>query len=148
MLRLNRFAWACAIACALCDAAPASYGLFTVNQPWVKPGTRTSEAFMVLSSAEGATLVGVRSSVAARAGLRGTRGSLPVLALPAGQPVSLRPNAERITLDGLAHPLRLGQRVPLTLVVATSDGVSRQISVEAEVRNESPVEAELRAHRH
>jgi hypothetical protein len=132
----------------MCDAAPASYGLFTVNQPWVKPGARTSEAFMVLSSAEDATLVGVRSSVASRAGLRGTRGAVAKLALPAGQAVSLRPDGERITLDGLAHPLQLGQRVPLTLTIATRDGARRRIPVDAEVRNESPVDAELRAHRH
>ncbi len=43
-----------------------AHALFIVNQPWVKPGTRNTEAYMVLTSTEGATLIGVRSSIAGR----------------------------------------------------------------------------------
>ena len=62
--------------------------------------------------------------------------------------MSLRPGAERIEISGLARPLKLGDRVALTLTIETADGARRDIAVSAEVRSESPVDAELRAHRH
>jgi len=146
--RLHRFRWASAAALALGLHAPA-HALFTVNQPWVKPGAATSEAYMVLTSTEGATLIGIRSSLAARASLRNAR-SVPMatLALPAGRAVALRPDHEHIVLAGLSRPLKLGDRVPLTLVIESADGVRQEIPVDAEVRKESPYAAELRAHRH
>src|SRR6266508_3648872 len=70
----------------LASAAFDAHALFIVNQPWVKPGTRNTEAYMVLTSTEGATLVGVRSSIAARASLHrpSVHGSArAALALPA-----------------------------------------------------------------
>lgn len=149
--RRCRNGWIAAIAIAAaagCSAATA-HGVFTVNQPWVKPGTRTSEAYMVLMSSDGASLTQVRSSMAERASLRGASGGeLPAIALPAGRAVTLKPGAERIALYRLAHPLKRGDRVPLTLSIETADGARQEISVDAEVRNDWPVDAELRAHRH
>jgi len=104
---------------------------------------------MVLSSSDDARLVGVRCDLATRAIVRGKHGRVAApLELPAGQSVSLRPGAERIALSGLARPLKLGDRVPLRLTIETADGARRDIAVDAEVRNESPADAELRAHRH
>jgi len=88
----------------LAGAAFDANALFIVNQPWVKPGTRSTEAYMVLTSTEGATLIGVRSSIAARVSLRGAGAHRPAraaLALPAGAAVALRPGADRIVLTGL-----------------------------------------------
>jgi len=136
-----------AFASALCFGASAAQGVFTVNQPWVKPGVRSTEAYMVLTSSEAASLLGVRSSVAGEARLRGPESTaVPALPLPAGRSVSLRPGGARITLERLVRPLKLRDRVALTLIVETGDGVRREIPVDAEVRNDSPVEAELRAH--
>ncbi len=104
---------------------------------------------MVLTSSEGAKLIDVRSSVAGGARLHGARGGIvPALALPAGQTVALRPGGEHITLVRLTHPLKLGERVPLLLTIEAAYGARQEIAVDAEVRKESPVEAELRAHRH
>ena len=128
-----------------------AHALFIVNQPWVKPGTRNTEAYMVLTSTEGATLIGVRSSIAAQVSLRGpglrgrARKGLP---LPAGAAIALRPGADRIVLTGLAHALTPGERVPLTLQIETAAGALEEITVAAEVRTESPFDAERRAHRH
>jgi copper(I)-binding protein len=121
--------------------------LFIVNQPWVKPGTRTSEAYMVLTSTEGAALIGVRSPVAARASLiaPGSRGA--ALKLPAGTAIALRPGADRIALTGLSRQLKLGERVALTLTIETAAGAREDIAVDAEVRKESPIDAERRVHR-
>ena len=70
------------------------------------------------------------------------------LALPAGAAVVLRPGANRIVLTGLAHALKLGQRVPLTLQIEMAGGDREEIAVDAEVRTESPLDAERRAHHH
>jgi periplasmic copper chaperone A len=145
MGRRVRFAALCA---ALFVAADA-HALFIVNQPWIKPGTRNSEAYMILTSTEGATLVGVRSSIAARVSLRG-KGSVAraALPLPAGEAIALRPGADRIALVGLTRALKRGERVVLTLEVETATGARQEIEVAAEVRSESPYDAERRAHRH
>jgi hypothetical protein len=135
----------------LAGAAFDAHALFIVNQPWVKPGTRSTEGYMILTSTEGATLVGMRSSIAVRASLRGPRGqgrARAGVALPAGAVVALRPGAERIVLTGLAHALKPGERVPLTLQIETAAGVREEIAVDAEVRTERPFDAERRAHRH
>jgi copper(I)-binding protein len=149
--RLATTVAAIALATAVIVAAPEAQALFVVNQPWVKPGTHASEAYMILTSTEGATLIGVHSAIAAQAALRGpgtpgrARASLP---LPAGASVALRPRANRIALTGLVHALRLGERVPLTLLVETAPGVNEEIAVDAEVRSESPLDAERDAHHH
>jgi copper(I)-binding protein len=70
------------------------------------------------------------------------------VALPAGVVVALRPGAERIVLTGLVHALKPGERVPLTLQIETAAGAREEIAVDAEVRTESPFDAERRAHRH
>jgi len=104
---------------------------------------------MVLSSTEGGTLIGARSGMAARVDIMGDAGRpLSRLALPAGELLSFRPGAKHFRLSGLARPLKLGDRVPLVLIIETASGARSEIAVDAEVRNESPIEAELRAHRH
>ena len=140
-----------AFAAILVGVAFDAHALFIVNQPWVKPGTRNTEAYMILTSTEGATLIGVHSSIAAQVSLRspGLRGrARKGLPLSAGTALALRPGADRIVLTGLTRPLRLGERVPLLLRIETADGRREEIAVEAEVRIESPLDAERRAHRH
>jgi periplasmic copper chaperone A len=146
-IRLARLA---TIGCGVLWLAGApAYGLITVNQPWAKPGVRTSDAYMILTSTEDATLIGASSSLAARVDLMG-QATRPLSGLPlrAGKPVTFRPGANRFRLSDLSRPLRLGDRVPLLLIIETAAGVRSEIAVDAEVRNESPVDAELRAHRH
>ena len=145
--RAARFAGAVALAVCLGAPAPDARALFIVNQPWVKPAARDTEAYMLLTSTEAATLVGVRSPLAARASLRSPRGGRSELPLPAGATVELRPNADRIVLRGLVRRLKRGDRFPLTLRIRSADGTSQDIVVDAEVRSESPLDAERRAHR-
>ena len=129
--------------------AAFAQGVFTVNQPWVRPATRATEAYMVLMASEGAIVVGVQSTLAARASLRGPRApAAEGIELPPSRPITLKPGAMRIVLSGLVHPLKLRDRVPLILTIQRPDGVRQDVSVDAEVRNEWPVDAELREHRH
>ena len=132
----------------LCGSVALAQGVFTVNQPWVKPASRVTEAYMVLMASEGAIVISARSSLAARASFRAARAPDKGIELPPGQPITLKPGAVRIVLSGLVHPLKLRDRVPLVLTIQRPDGAHQDISVDAEVRNESPVDAELRAHRH
>lgn len=130
-------------------ATPDAYALFIVNQPWVRPGIGSTEAYMVLTSTEGATLVGARSPIAARVGLRGPGAhgrALTSVPLPAGSAVALRPEADHLTLAGLTRAVRLGERFPLTLLIETAAGTREEIAVDAEVRTESPLDAELHHH--
>jgi hypothetical protein len=149
--RLAGVVVAVALSTMLADAAPDSQSLFIVNQPWVKPGVRATEAYMNLTSTEGATLIGVRSPIAAQAALRGPGAHGRVrafLALPAGSAVALRPGSDHVALTGLARALKPGERVALTLLVETAAGMRQEIAIDAEVRNESPLDAERHAHRH
>jgi copper(I)-binding protein len=129
--------------------AADAHALFILNQPWVKPGARNSEGYMVLTSTEGAMLVGVTSPLAKQVSLRGARGRvLAALSLPAGVAIALRPGADRIVLIGLTRALKPGDRVALTLQVEMANGDRAEIAVNAEVRTRSPYDAERGAHRH
>ena len=143
---------AIAVTVSLALGAAKSHALFIVNQPWVKPGVKTTEAYMVLDSTEGATLLGAHSPVASRVTLHGPGSggdrARTRLELPAGITVTLRPGGERIVLSGLTHALKLGERVPLTLTIENVAGGRLEIVVDAEVRKESPLDAERSAHRH
>ena len=111
----------------------------SVSAPWVRPTTEraATEAYMVLTSAEGATLREARSTLATSVVIRvagaGTR-PLPKLALPAGVPVALSPDGVHLVLRGLAHPLKAGERVPLLLTIELANGARQEIAVSAEVR--------------
>jgi copper(I)-binding protein len=146
---LRRLAFPCGLALVL--LAPDASALFVVNQPWARPAGRgqSTEAYMNLTSTDGATLVAVRSDEAVEAGIRGpgkgTR-TVPSLALPAGIAVALAPGKDRLTLTGLARSIKLGERLALTLTIENADGTRQDIAVIAEVRTRSPLDDERRAH--
>ena len=106
---------------------------------------------MQLMSSDGATLIGVRSPIAgsvALLGAGGKRTSPMALALPAGNTVALAPGKFRISLGKIVRTLRVGDRVPLTLVVRDVTGASQEIDVDAEVRLRSPLDDHLHPHKH
>jgi len=116
---------------------------FNVTQPWVKPARAgaSTEAYMQLMSPEGTTIVGARSPVAANVVLVTTKGrqSAPfTLVLPPRATVFLEASATRFALVNVERPLKLGERVPITLVLRHADGSSQEIDVDAEVRRHSP----------
>lgn len=134
--------------------APAhAVALFIVTEPWVRvaPNARSAEAYMQLRSTEGATVVGVRSEVAAEVTLRvpGKSGrAVREIPLPAGKNVVLAPGALRIALLKLARPFKLGDRVPIVLTIAAPDGSLQEIPVNAEVRRRSPTDDHRVPHVH
>jgi copper(I)-binding protein len=138
---------------ALALAAQQANALFIVNLPWARPAQRgqATEAYMDLTSTDGATLVGVTSDAAGTATIRApgkTSSKIIRVPLPARTLVALAPGGYRIALSGMMRPLKLGDRVTLTLTIEAADGSRQDISVDAEVRLRSPLDDERRAHQH
>ena len=141
------------LAFALALPATGAQALTVVNQPWVRPAAagRSTEAYMNLTSTEGATLVAARSDLAAATTLHrpGSDARAAVeLALPAGAIVELAPGKYRLSLRRLNKTIKLGDIVPLTLTIRSADGALQDIAVGAVARLRSPVDDERRAHRH
>ena len=141
-------ALATGVALAICAAD--AHALFIVNQPWARPAAqgRSTEAYMDLTSTEGAVLVGVRSELATvTIGAPGKAvRAVERLPLPAHLMVSLAPGGYRLVLGKIARPVKLGDRVTLTLIIEAADGSRQEIPVSAEARQRSPIEDERRAH--
>jgi copper(I)-binding protein len=150
--RFQRWRLSVLIALLFSVCANDASAIFIVNEPWVRTAknAKLAEAYMVLTSTEGATLVGVRCEVAERIEIfpPGTsRGAIDAIDLPAGKTVMLAPRGNRLVLSGLGRALKLGDRVPIVLIVAAADGSRREIPISAEVRLHSPTEDHL-GHRH
>jgi periplasmic copper chaperone A len=67
-------------------------------------------------------------------------GAVEGIALPAGQPVELKPGGYHIMLMHLNAPLKAGTNIPLTLTLKNASGA--QVQVQASV----PVSAQPPAH--
>jgi copper(I)-binding protein len=126
-------------------AASAQTTQTTVSDAWIR-GTvaqqKVTGMFAKLTSAAGAKLVGASSPAAASVevhemkmdGDRMTMGAVPVLDLPAGKAVELKPGGYHIMLLGLKQPLKAGDKVAVTLLVEGKDGKRENVEVQAEVR--------------
>jgi copper(I)-binding protein len=151
MFTLRAARGACALilglACAL--APPAQGEVLTVNAPWVRAatGTRSAEAYMEIRSSDDATLIGATSANAVRVTLRSPSPNsqrIDALALPAGTAVQLAPGGYRLLLERANRdPLKLGDHIPLTLIVRDRDGAPQAISITAEVRRRSVIDDHL-----
>jgi copper(I)-binding protein len=145
----RRLALAGAIAFAL--LASDARAMFIVNQPWVRPArkTQTTNAYMNLTSTDGATLLAARSEDARRVSLRPARSTAAAgLVLPAKSEITLAPGHDHLTLTGLTRALKIGDRINITLTVRDDDGTVQEITINAEVRFRSPIDDERRAHHH
>jgi copper(I)-binding protein len=134
--------------------APAlAAAVVIVNFPWARPAGKggATEVFMELTSADGGALVGARSASAGGARILGP-GTRPTtiarLPLPAGAPVVLAPGSYRIALSALDRALKLGDAVPLVVIIEGADSSRQEIVVRAEVRRRSTVDDHLEQHRH
>ena len=146
---LRRMAFPCGLVLVL--LAPDASALFVVNQPWLLPAARgqSTEAYMNLTSTDGARLVAVRTEEAATITIvgQGKRASpIQSLSLPAGTVVALAPGKDRLALAKLTRTVKLGDVVALTLTIENADGTRQDIPVQAEVRRRSPLDDERRAH--
>jgi periplasmic copper chaperone A len=149
--RISVRAFTGALSLALALVPSAANALFIVNQPWLLPAgkTQTTRAFMHLTSTDGTLLVRAKSDDAQAVTIHSARARAGApLALPAARKVTLAPGGDHLTLTGLTHTLRLGDRVTIRLTLRDADGTEREIPVSAEVRQRSPLDDERRARHH
>ena len=116
-----------------------------VKSAWVR-GTvaaqKTTGAYMEISSARGASLVGAESTAAGAVEVHEMSmdrnvmrmRAVPKLDLPAGKTVELKPGGYHMMLIDLKRPLKKGDSVPLRLKIEHRDRTVSTVEVKAEVR--------------
>lgn len=120
-----------------------------VSDAWVRAtvqGQTATGAFMKLTSKEGAKLVGAASPVAEVVEVHEMRlegdvmkmRAAPVIELPAGKTVELKPGSYHVMLMDLKSPLKQGDTVPLTLTIKDARGAERKVEVRAPVGMAAP----------
>ena len=133
----------------LSTAAGIAFAQVDVTSAWVRPavpGQTGTGAFMTLTSKDGARLVGAASPAAGVVEIHEMAiennvmrmRSIPVLDLPAGRPVELKPGGHHVMLLDLKQPLKAGDKVQIELRLETRDGKRVTQPVEVEVRSAPP----------
>jgi periplasmic copper chaperone A len=126
---------------AVASAALAQTAQLEVSSAWARATPAKAEngvAYVTIQSPTEDRLLSAASPVAKKlelhtmemAGMVMKMPRLDGLAIPAGQPVTLKPGGEHIMLMGLNGPLREGQSFPLTLTFEKA-GV-REVTVAVE----------------
>jgi len=132
-----------------------------VKDAWVRATVaqqHATGAFMTLQSTSDSKLVRAMSPVSEHVEIHEMAlqdnvmkmRQVPVITLPAGQPVALKPGGYHIMLIGLKQQVRAGEQVPLTLEFEHGDGGVQRIDVQAPVRplTGKPVEQGQHGHAH
>lgn len=122
-----------------------------VEAAWVRstvPGQQGTGAFMRLTAKEAMQLVGVSTPVAGVAEVHEMTligdvmkmRAVPLLSLPAGKAVELKPGGYHLMLMDLKQALPTGSTVPLTLSLRNAKGVSStlELAVPVSIRSPSP----------
>ncbi|HUC08949.1 MAG TPA: copper chaperone PCu(A)C [Stellaceae bacterium] len=123
------------------SAAGAQSGSVEIKDAWARAmpgGAQTGAAYVTLRSPTGDRLTGASTPVAKMAELHSMTMDNGVMKmrqvegidLPAGQPVSLKPNGYHIMLMGVGQPLKEGQTFPLTLTFAKAGSENVSVTVE------------------
>jgi copper(I)-binding protein len=126
-------------------AMPCAAQQVTVKDAWARAtvaGQKTAGAYVELTSASGAVLVGAASPVAEKVELHnmsvegGIMRMRPVqrIELPARKAVKLAPGGLHLMLIGVSRLLRAGDKLPLVLTFEVPGGGNSILQVEAEVR--------------
>lgn len=116
-----------------------------VKDAWVRatvPGQKGTGAFMNITAKDGAKLVGASSPVAGVVEVHEMKmdgdimrmRAVPVLELPAGQTVQLKPGGYHVMLMDLHAQVKEGDEVPLTLTIENKDGSRETLEVKAAAR--------------
>ncbi|NMG54058.1 copper chaperone PCu(A)C [Aromatoleum aromaticum] len=120
-----------------------------VEDPWVRATVaqqKVTGAFMRLIAAQDARLISVDSPAAGKVEIHEMvmdndvmkMRRVSAVELPAGQAVELKPGGHHVMLFDLKQPVRVGDTVPLTLVVESGSGKRESIEVAAPVRPLNP----------
>lgn len=123
-----------------------------VKDAWVRstvPGQMGTGAFMKITAKTGMKLVGVSSPVAGVGEVHEMKmdkdimsmRAVPVLDLPAGKTVELKPGSYHVMLMDLKQPLLKDSKVPLTLTFKDAKGVQTKMELALPVTNVAPAGA-------
>lgn len=146
------FSLACAIATgSLMAAAHAetSKANVDVKKAWVRsavPGQMGTGAFMQLTARAGTQLVGVSSPLAGVSEVHEMKmdgdvmkmRAVPVLDLPAGKAIELKPGGYHVMLMDLKQPLPKNSKVPLTLLFKNAKGIESKLEISVPVSSSAP----------
>ena len=154
--RLQSVVMALVLAALLSSAAWAQVD---VKGAWARPavaGQSGTGAFMQLRSADGARVVGVASTVANVVEIHEMKmeGSVmrmravPVLELPAGKAVELKPGGYHVMLMDLKRVLQPGEKFTVELRIERKDKSLVSQPVEVEVRASPPAAGASAATKH
>ena len=123
-------------------------------------GQKGTGAFMRLTAKDGARLVRAESPAAGVTEVHEMKmegdimrmRALPMLELPAGKAVDLKPGGYHVMLQDLKAPLMKDTSVPLTLVFQDAKGVESKLNLSVPVRTSAPAGANaasmMDAHKH
>ncbi|MDP2817910.1 MAG: copper chaperone PCu(A)C [Polaromonas sp.] len=120
-----------------------------VRDAWVRtavPGQSGTGAFMSITAKDGAKLVGASSPLAGVAEVHEMKmegdvmrmRAVPVLDLPAGKTVQLKPGGYHIMLMELKQALPKGSTVPLTLTLRDAKGQESKVALKLPVAATAP----------
>ena len=121
----------------------------TITGGWVRSsvaGQKGSGAFMKITAKESVRLTGVSSPVAGVAEVHEIKmdgdvmkmRAVPVLELPAGSTVELKPGGYHLMLMDLKQSLTVGSTVPVTLMFRDGKGAERRVEVKLPVAAAAP----------
>lgn len=135
------------IAALACSSAYAQ--TVEVKDAWVRttvPGQKATGAFMNITAKDGAQLVGASSPAAGvtevhemkmDGGIMKMR-PVPVLDIPAGKTLALKPGGYHVMLLDLKAPLAKDSTVPLTLVFRDAKGAESKVELKVPVAAVAP----------
>ena len=120
-----------------------------IKDAWMRstvPGQMGTGAFMKITAKAGMKLVGVSSPVAGVGEVHEmkmdgdimTMRAMPVLDLPAGKTVELKPGGYHVMLMDLKQPLMKDSKVPLTLMFKDAKGVQSTLELNVPVSAVAP----------
>jgi hypothetical protein len=117
----------------------------TVKDPWVRgtvAGQKATGMFAQVTSAGGGKLVSATSPVAGVVEIHEMvmdgsvmkMRAIPGLELPAGKTVDLKPGGYHVMLMDLKQELKVGESVPVTLVIEGAGGKRESVELKAPVK--------------
>ena len=142
---MRSFSTTLVLALSLVAGTAAAQAQIQVTDPWVRATVaqqKSTGAFMTITSPTDARLVEARSSLTPSVEVHEMAMEKDVLKmrqvtsvpLPAGKPVALTPGGFHMMLLDLKQQVKVGDTVPLTLVVEGADGKRQSVEVQATVR--------------
>jgi len=146
-----------AVSVTAAAASVPAWAQVEVKSAWVR-GTvaaqKTTGAYMEISSARDARLIGTESTAAGAVEVHEMSmdknvmrmRAVPKLDLPAGKTVELKPGGYHMMLIDLKRPLKKGDTVSLRLKIENKDKTVSTVEVKAEVRDATAAPEHKGAH--